>query len=95
MHRLGGHWAAAQALWWLEEGSSAHGVHFNQGAVAFQVDLPFFIHIVSVCVSSCHILLLSNIQFKFQFAGASQGGEGELHEEGHSHHAQRPPGLSG
>merc|ERR1719230_1258658 len=35
-HRLGGHWAAAHALWWLEEGSSAHGVHFNQGAVAFQ-----------------------------------------------------------
>ena len=42
-HRLGGHWAAAHALWWLEEGSKSQGGHFEQGGVAFQVALPIII----------------------------------------------------
>ena len=34
--RLGGHGAAAMALWWLEEGSTT-GFHFDQAALNFQV----------------------------------------------------------
>ena len=34
--RLGGHGAAAMALWWLEEGSTT-GFHFDQAALDFQV----------------------------------------------------------
>ena len=34
-----------------------------------------------------------NFQFKFQVAGASHRGEGEVYEEGHPQDAQRPPGL--
>jgi len=34
-YRLGGHGAAAMALWWLEEGS-ANGFHFDQAALDFQ-----------------------------------------------------------
>lgn len=38
-YRLGGHGAAAFALWWLEEGSSNTGFHFDQAAVVF-TELP-------------------------------------------------------
>ena len=34
--RLGGHGAAAMALWWLEEGST-NGYHFDQAALHFTV----------------------------------------------------------
>jgi len=34
-YRLGGHGAAAMALWWLEEGST-NGFHFDQAATSFQ-----------------------------------------------------------
>ena len=34
--RLGGHGAAAFALWWLEEGSNSE-FHFDQAGVTFQV----------------------------------------------------------
>ena len=34
--RLGGHGAAAMALWWLEE-DSTNGFHFDQAAANFQV----------------------------------------------------------
>ena len=35
--RLGGHGAAAFALWWLEVGSNSENFHFDQAGVAFQV----------------------------------------------------------
>merc|ERR1719365_514405 len=37
-YRLGGHGAAAMALWWLEEGST-NGYHFDQAALHF-AELP-------------------------------------------------------
>ena len=36
LRRLGGHDAAAFALWWLEEGSNS-GLHFDHAVAAFAV----------------------------------------------------------
>ena len=44
--RLGGHGAAAFALWWLEEGSN-NGFHFDLAGLTFQVLLNLFLKILT------------------------------------------------
>ena len=49
--RLGGHGAAAIALWWLEEGSK-NGFHFDQAVVNFEV-----VHALNLLTWSCRRFL--------------------------------------
>ena len=88
--RLGGHWAAAHALWWLEEGSQAHGGHFDHGGVAFQVALAFITTIIITFPAFEPWSFSPEQIFISRVAGAAKRGEGGLHGASHPRHAQRP-----